>query len=97
MRTKRHECHRGLVATTLLAVARRRNVPLAIQEWPGGSPGIVDVAVSLAEMRKLHALSRSDRWEPMRLRVPPELSLPDAMALPHYSILKCPGGSRRAA
>ena len=87
--TKRHECHRGLVATTLLAAAKKRKTSLAIQEWPGGSPGIVEVTVSLAEMRKLQVLSRSDSWETMRLRVPDELALSDAMALPHFSILKC--------
>ena len=81
---KRHECHRGLVATTLLDAAKAARTPLAVQEWPGGAPVIADVSVTADELRKLRHTTK--------LAVPAALPHAVALALPHFSILRCRAG-----
>lgn len=82
---ERHTCHRGLVTKTLIRAARRRKLAIAAQEWPGGDPEVRSLALPTAHEKKLRSLvGKPDTW---RLPLPPETSLEQAGALPHFSIL----------
>jgi hypothetical protein len=44
-----HSCHRSEVASLVLKVARARETPIEIIEWPGGEPQLDGLEVKLAE------------------------------------------------
>jgi hypothetical protein len=73
------QCHRRLVATTLLRAARSGGVPLSIQEWPGGIPTARVVTTFRVSDGTIAALSagKSDWVSLGRYRPRPrELGLP---------------------
>lgn len=49
------DCHRSVVADLILDVARQRNLPIEIVEWPGGKPRLHDfeITVSAANFDKI--------------------------------------------
>lgn len=46
-------CHRVTIARLVLEYAARRNVPLEVVEWPGGTPEVVDIPVSAKHFKEL--------------------------------------------
>jgi hypothetical protein len=60
-------CHRRVVGDLLLAVAKRRRVPLRLGEWPGGPPVDIDVEVPLDDLFKLR-----DTTTALKTDLPPE-------------------------
>ena len=92
----RSRCHRGMVTDALLAVARKRGIPLAVQEWPGGSPMVTDLEIPIEHMRRLRVLGNSEDGGSMRVPVSANISVARAAALPHYSLIRCRAGDAEA-
>ena len=65
-------CHRTLVADTLLAAARARNVKLSLEEWPGGEVS-TEVRSVRVPGRTLKALAAGGKWVALESRPDAEL------------------------
>ncbi len=90
---ERHVCHRGLVVDLLVKTARRRKLPIGVQEWPGGTPSEVTLEVDREQMDKLVAHSLVEAQN-VRLSLPAGVDLVRAASLPHLSLLRCREGDR---
>ncbi len=74
-------CHRVDVGDLLLACARRRELPLTLEEWPGGWPiHSAPTEVDAAEFKKIARGAKT-------FRLPRGISLARAGAIPHLSLL----------
>ena len=63
-------CHRRLVAQLLLRSARRRNVSLNVNEWPGGQPSFRPLTLRVSP-ETLYAVARGAKAVPLnRKKVP---------------------------
>lgn len=83
----RSSCHRGLVAKTILAAAKRRKVSLTVHEWPGGSPQVSKLDVSPELMRRMQSI-KDETIAALQVPVPSAVTPAMAAALPHLSILR---------
>ncbi len=81
-------CHRELIGELLVDEARRRNVALAVSEWPGGSPRQVIATFNSSAISKWRKRAQS-------VRCPAGIAAPVAASLPwgSYAVVNCPGGS----
>jgi hypothetical protein len=73
-------CHRVTVGSLLLKAARRRNTPIAIVEWPGGTPQEVELQLSLDVVRKSRKATT--------VRLGKFLPTPDLLGLPWGSLVR---------
>ncbi len=75
------DCHRSEVARLVLRAARRRDVALAVHEWPGGSPISTDIEIDINQLKKLLGNGLA------RLPLPAAIDIVRAAALPHLSLI----------
>ncbi len=84
-----HSCHRRLVTRALARLAKRHGLPLAVEEWPGGTPRGAPELVRVDDA-ELEALVGGKNWIDLR-RKQPNAKL---LGLPVGSVVRVKAGRR---